>query len=295
MDARAPIVTYMPEYAAYLLNRLEEGKDGKTAYERCKGKKATVLGLEFGEKLLYKLKEDGKQAKIRSRWDHGIFVGVRARSGEVWIATSEKTFSVRSVRRLPEDQRWCADCVRWPRRTLWNRYKEDSGADGELPEEVPQAVAPAVGPRGGVIFMETRDKIPRDFYIRKTDAEKHGFTRGCAGCSSWFRGLGRQPHTEACRERFHDFMQNDAKIQLARSRRDAFEEVQLEKKRRKEEKKHQRKRKAEEEGDDQERAERDEPRGEGGQKRKAEDDEDQDKISQEHGRREEKCKNTVEK
>ena len=40
---------FLPEYAAYLLNRLEVGKDGKTAYERAKGKLATVVGLEFGE------------------------------------------------------------------------------------------------------------------------------------------------------------------------------------------------------------------------------------------------------
>ena len=58
IDAREPLVTYIPEYAAYLLNRLEVGKDGKTAYERCKGKKAKVLGLHFGEKVLYKMDGD---------------------------------------------------------------------------------------------------------------------------------------------------------------------------------------------------------------------------------------------
>ena len=52
VDAREPIVTYMPEYAAYLLNRLEVGKDGKTAYERTKGKRSQVLGVQFGEKVL---------------------------------------------------------------------------------------------------------------------------------------------------------------------------------------------------------------------------------------------------
>ena len=31
------IVIFMAEYAAYLINRLEVGKDGKTAYERCRG------------------------------------------------------------------------------------------------------------------------------------------------------------------------------------------------------------------------------------------------------------------
>ena len=38
VDAREPIMTFISEYAAYLMNRLEVGKDGKTAYERVKGK-----------------------------------------------------------------------------------------------------------------------------------------------------------------------------------------------------------------------------------------------------------------
>jgi hypothetical protein len=41
------------EWAALVLNRYEVGKDGKTPYERCKGKKATTMGLEFGEAVLW--------------------------------------------------------------------------------------------------------------------------------------------------------------------------------------------------------------------------------------------------
>ncbi len=54
LDAQERIVNFVPEYAAYLMNRLEVGKDGTVAYDRAKGKKPTVLGVEFGEKLLYK-------------------------------------------------------------------------------------------------------------------------------------------------------------------------------------------------------------------------------------------------
>ena len=39
------VICFMAEYGGYLLNRLEVGKDGKTAYERVKGKKAKVLGI----------------------------------------------------------------------------------------------------------------------------------------------------------------------------------------------------------------------------------------------------------
>ena len=44
VDVEECVVTFMAEYGAHLLNRLLIGKDGKTAYERNKGKKATVLG-----------------------------------------------------------------------------------------------------------------------------------------------------------------------------------------------------------------------------------------------------------
>ena len=38
------------------MKRLKVGEDGKTVHERVRGKKASVIGLEFGEKLLYKRK-----------------------------------------------------------------------------------------------------------------------------------------------------------------------------------------------------------------------------------------------
>ena len=60
LDPQEAIVTFIPEYAAYVLNRLEVGKDGKTAYERARGKKATVVGLEFGERFC-----GGRRREIR--------------------------------------------------------------------------------------------------------------------------------------------------------------------------------------------------------------------------------------
>ena len=51
--------------------------------------------------------------KINSRWEFGIFVGVRRRSGEVWVAVEGKILSARSVRRIPVEQRWGEDCISW--------------------------------------------------------------------------------------------------------------------------------------------------------------------------------------
>lgn len=45
VGVREPLINFMPEYSSYLINILEVGKDGKTAYERNKGKRATVFGV----------------------------------------------------------------------------------------------------------------------------------------------------------------------------------------------------------------------------------------------------------
>lgn len=69
IDAKEKVVVFMAEHAAYAQNRLEVGADGTTAYERTKGKSAKVLGLGFGEKLLWKVRpKSGKLEKLKSRW-----------------------------------------------------------------------------------------------------------------------------------------------------------------------------------------------------------------------------------
>ena len=50
--AEEKIVAFLVEYAAYLINKREVGNEGKTAYERNRGKRGEVLAVEFGEKLL---------------------------------------------------------------------------------------------------------------------------------------------------------------------------------------------------------------------------------------------------
>ena len=77
VDSRERIIGFMPEYAAYLLNRLHVGEDGKVPYERMKGKKPTILGLEFGEMLLYKCKKGAKKECLNARWEKGVFVGIQ--------------------------------------------------------------------------------------------------------------------------------------------------------------------------------------------------------------------------
>ncbi len=100
------------------------------AYERNKGKSATVLGVEFGEKLVWKRKAGKKMNKINSRCEFGIFVG-----GEFWIATPDGIHKARSVRRIARQDRWTGDSLGWVRHVPWNRYKDHEDADGDIPDE----------------------------------------------------------------------------------------------------------------------------------------------------------------
>ena len=137
------------------------------------------------------------------------------------VSTPEGIHTARSVHRIPVEERWGEDSVRWVKWAPWNRYKGDEGADGEVPEGVEVEGSGEVKPEvTEKVYVEVKSKPPRDFYISKKDAEKHGYTRGCAGCSSWYRGLSRQPHSEVCRARFKDLLKSDAKVlnQEARKR-----------------------------------------------------------------------------
>eukprot|EP00974_Lingulodinium_polyedra_P088317 8562742-Lingulodinium_polyedra.AAC.1 len=84
IGVRHAVLPWLIEYAAFLINRFEVGKDGKTSYERCKGKRAKTLGIEFGEAVLWRRKPVGTAAgKLTCLWEDGVFLGVKGRTGEI--------------------------------------------------------------------------------------------------------------------------------------------------------------------------------------------------------------------
>ena len=85
-----------------------------------------MLGVQFGEKVWFKkrYKKSGtfEGAKMKSRREEGTMVGVRTKSGQLWIAREKgEIVKTRRVRKMPEDQRWGVDTVNWVKRVLWNR------------------------------------------------------------------------------------------------------------------------------------------------------------------------------
>jgi hypothetical protein len=69
------ITSWLTEYVGYVINRLEIGKDGKTPYKRSRGKRAKVMGIDFGEKLLWMKWKGALLDKIDVKREEGVFCG----------------------------------------------------------------------------------------------------------------------------------------------------------------------------------------------------------------------------
>ena len=222
IDVRHPVLTWMCEFVGYMMSRMEVASDGKTPYERVKGKRGEMLGLEFGERVLWKHHPGKAMEKLNIRWGNGLFLGVRARSNELIVIdeTSKELKYVRTVKRVPEEQRWNPDSLEWVTMVPWNRGAADKEADGDLPEfDVKQ------GPGRKLTEEEKREistneapKIVHKAHLRKADFDKHGYTDRCPGCSAILRGLHLQPHSPACRERIEKELSTDIRIKNAKVR-----------------------------------------------------------------------------
>jgi hypothetical protein len=156
-----PVLTWMVGYSSFLLNRFEVGSDGKTCYERLKGKHAKTNGLEFGEGLFFKMraKREGI-GKLASVWEDGIYLGVRAVSGEVIVGTETGVWRTRTVKRKPIETRWHQENTLKVGGVPWKTSPEEEG-DGIPPKgvirlEVKQMV---LGSGLGMLFEKRGGKV----------------------------------------------------------------------------------------------------------------------------------------
>ena len=136
------------------------------------------------------------------------------------VCESKEVKYVRTVKRIPEEQRWDAKNFEWISVVAWNRGPSDKDEDGYLPEfdvrkgpgrqlteEEKQDIATSVVP-----------KIIQRAHLRKADFDKHGYTDRCPGCSAILRGLHVQPHTPECRQRLEEVLTSDVRVRNARIR-----------------------------------------------------------------------------
>ena len=195
------ILAWLVEYAGVVVNRFEVGHDGKTPYERLRGKRTRLLGLEFGELQNFRRSPvPGRMAKFDSLWSDGVFLGYRSASGEIIVGTKEGVVRTRTVKRKAEEERWTQNVLDMVGGVPWAPSAGDASAEVAMPDiiipmqEPEVEVVPARAAAEGVA-------TPRRLAIRVGDIHDHGATAGCKGCVATLRGARGVPHTEACRTR----------------------------------------------------------------------------------------------
>jgi hypothetical protein len=224
------VLPWLVEYAGWLINRAEVGHDGKTPYERSKGKMAKLTGMEFGEAVLWKRRPiAGALGKLSCLWGDGIFLGIKGSSGEIMVGDTRGVWKTRTARRKPKEERWGSENLKLVGGVPWRINDEDPKMDGEprnmdmgksmLPEE-----ARALEEEG-----ELRDTEPRRFRIDKSDLEAHGYTQGCPGCKAILTKSSRQGHNESCRKKFEEAMADTEKVEKSRKKAGEFVEKCIEK------------------------------------------------------------------
>ena len=87
--------------------RYHVGKDGRTAYERWKGRKFKRDVAEFGECVWYFKARSRGATGMSGRWGQGIWLGIREEIGEAMIGNQEGVVRARTVRRkATNEDRW---------------------------------------------------------------------------------------------------------------------------------------------------------------------------------------------
>ena len=141
---------WLVRWAAMLLSRFGKGKDGKTPYERQRGRKCELELVPFGEVVWYRLPEvavDRHQA-LEARWAKGVWVKHARHSSETLIGTPKGVVKAWAIRRMAHGQQEDEELVRAIRGSPTN-WKVDATEDSQL-VEVEDRNNPALNPDLGV-------------------------------------------------------------------------------------------------------------------------------------------------
>ena len=126
LEVNHAVWPWLVEYASYLLNRHEVGKDGYTAYERCKGKRAQVRGVEFGEAVMWKRRPRGTgQGKLSCLWEDVVFLGVKSNHKKFIIGDGKQVRRTPTIQRKTEKMRWDKNNISMVAGVPWKNEEEE--------------------------------------------------------------------------------------------------------------------------------------------------------------------------
>ena len=189
-----PLTTWIVEHASDLLNKFLKGDDGKTPYQRLRGKTFQGTTVEFGERVHYleNIKGAARMNKLEGKWSEGFYLGTAWRTGSAVIGTSRGVVKSSAVRRVGEHRRWDAEGLLQVRGVPW-KLTPDLEEESREPKIVWLSPEERTAAEGKQPFAP----MPRRVYLKRDDFFRHGFTEDCPGCKSMI-GAGRDLNVVVC-------------------------------------------------------------------------------------------------
>ena len=214
-----PIMSWLIPHGAETVNKCQVGQDGRTAWERVRGKKYRGEVLEFGRRVHHRFPGKPAGGVMDRRWGYGIWLGKRACSDEHIIAHEDGTIvRTSSVAVLPLSESWKSEIVMNLNATPWN-------LTGKEMIETENHAEPRGGPSTsrssttmeeqknvGVPQPEAIPGAPRGVHIKHSYLEKFGYTPGCIKCGDIQVGRmsdSKRGHSIDCRNRLRECMRKD--------------------------------------------------------------------------------------
>jgi hypothetical protein len=206
-----PLMNWLVEHTANVINRYAVTADGTTPYQALHGKRSTLRVVEFAEQVFFYVPKK-LRAKLSRRWQLGTYLGLVNSSNEHVVATRlGNVVKSRSVVRVVEASRWNSDAalavVGTP--TLLNPLdpEEDAGYAAIDESEQPHLELDA-DIHNGDPMVESNTGRSVSFApgkIMAKDLERYGYSDDCPRCSDIQRGNLRsfRNHTDQCKMRIY--------------------------------------------------------------------------------------------
>ena len=90
-SAELPIFAWLVEHSADCINKTQVGVDGKSSYERLKGRKWAGPTFEFGCRVHHRAPGRTRGGSLQERWHKGIYLGTRMESHEQYVSMPDGT------------------------------------------------------------------------------------------------------------------------------------------------------------------------------------------------------------
>ena len=208
VEHKSPIVPWLVLWTSYVYNRLSVDANGRTPYEKTKGKPFRKELVPFGERVFWlpltRAQKQGRSLnKLEDKWRIGHFLGVKEGTDESYIGLEDgQVIRTRAIRRMMATARVSPDTLLAVKGVPWSPNPAKVSK-----REVPIDVDVQIGRSGieekelpKVPEFEPKESGVRRTYIRRNELEEYGYTLGCAACVSIeATGATMIAHGEICR------------------------------------------------------------------------------------------------